>query len=176
MVVLRATRKVLKALPQSASDSDSSDTALGDWYVNRITLGRQPLLLLVSSKSLLSMLAPARDVKSLPGRIGHMVATRLRRLGIDEQVIRSEVEAMDVALVGRTQDRSVTGQMVDFAKAVPYYMAVGTARDHATLQLVEDKLGHTPCRCGRSDAETIWPDRDSARLLAVRWSEQKTVH
>ena len=66
MVILRATQKVLKTLPESADDSDSSDTALGDWYVNRITLDRQPLLLLVSAKSLLSMLAPAKNVKSLP--------------------------------------------------------------------------------------------------------------
>jgi Domain of unknown function (DUF6933) len=176
MVILRATQKVLKTLPHSASDTDVSDTALGDWYVNRIALDRQPLLLLVSSRSRLSLLAPARDVKTLPSRIGGMVRARLKRLGIDEQLIRAEIEAMNVALVGRTRDRSVTGQLVDFAKVLPYYVPIGTARDEARLRLVEDKLADTPCRCGRSDADTIWPDRDSARLLAERWSDRKTVH
>ena len=167
---------MLKTLPESADDADVSDTALGDWYVNRITLDRQPLLLLVSSASLLSVLAPARNVKTLPDRVGEMVAARLLRLGIEEQLVRSELEAMNVARVGRTRDRSVTGQMVDFAKAIPYYLAIGTAGDDLALRLAEDKLGHTPCRCGRSSAETIWPDRESSRLLAERWSKRKTVH
>ena len=176
MVILRATHKVLRSLPETAGDTDTSDTALGDWYLNRITLDRQPLILLVSSKSRLSMLTPARDVKSLPSRIGEMLSVRLQRLGVDPQLIHAEVEAMDVARVGRTRDRSVMGQLVDFAKAIPYYIPVGTAVDGARLRLAEDKLAHTPCLCGRSEAETIWPDRDSARLLTERWSKPKTVH
>jgi len=176
MVILRATQKVLRTLPESANAKDVSDTALGDWYVNRTVIDRQPLLLLVSEKSRLSLLAPARDVKALPGRISEMVAARLKRLGIEEHLIRAEVEAMNVALVGRTRDRSVMGQVVDFAKVLPYYIPIGTANDDARLRLVEDKLARTPCLCGRSAADTIWPDRDSARLLAERWSNPKTVH
>ena len=172
MVILRATQKVLRLLPESASDTDVSDTALGDWYVNRITLDRRPLLLLVSSKSRLSILAPARNVKTLPGRIGGMPAARLERLGIDKQLIRAEVELMNIARVGRTRDRSVTGQLVDFAKAIPCYVPVDSAGDDASLRLVEDELAHTPCLCGRSEADTIWPERDSARLLAERWSRK----
>jgi len=176
MVILRATQKVLRSLPETAGDGETSDTALGDWYLNRIIVDRQPLILLVSSKSRLSMLTPARDVKSLPDRIGEMLFVRLQRLGVDPQLVQAEVGAMDVARVGRTCDRSITGQLVDFAKAIPYYIPVGTAADGARLRLAEDKLAHTPCLCGRSKAETIWPDRDSARLLAERWSKQKTVH
>jgi hypothetical protein len=176
VVVLRATQKVLKALPETASDADVSSTALGDWYVNRVTVDRQPLILLVSSASRLALLTPARGVKTLPTRIGGLVASRLERLGIDDRLIQAEVQAMGIAVVGRTRDRSVTGQMVDFAKAIPYYIPVGAASDNDVLRLAEDKLAHTPCRCGRSDAEVIWPDRDSARLLVERWSRPKTVH
>jgi hypothetical protein len=175
MFVLRATQKVLRTLPQSAEDADISDTALGDWYVNRIVVDRQPLLLLVSSNSLLAMLTHARDVKTLPSRVSELLVNRLRRMGIDEHLIRAEIQAMGVAVVGRTLDRSVTGQMVDFAKAVPYYIPVGE-QDGSTLRFAEDRLGETPCRCGRSDAETIWPARDAARLLAERWSASKTFH
>ena len=175
MFVLRATQKVLRMLPQWANDVVVSDTALGDWYVNRITVDRQPLLILVSSTSLLAVLTQARNVKTLPSRISELVANRLRRIGIDERLIRAEVQAMDIAFVGRTRDRSVTGQMVDFAKAVPYYIPIG-ALDGSTLRFAEDRLGETPCRCGRSDAETVWPARDAARLLAEHWSATKTVH
>ncbi|MCP5426000.1 MAG: hypothetical protein H6970_13180 [Gammaproteobacteria bacterium] len=83
---------------------------------------------------------------------------------------------MSVVRVGRTRDRSITGQLVDFAKAIPYYLPIGTAVDDGRLRLAEDKLAHTPCLCGRAEAETIWPDRDSARLLAERWSRPQTVH
>jgi len=86
-------------------------------------------------------------------------------------VIVSEVGAMDVVLVGRTRDRSVTGQMVDFAKAISYYLPVD-GWDESALRLVEDRLADTPCRCGRSDTETVWPARDAVRLLTQRWSRR----
>jgi hypothetical protein len=160
---------VLKTLPESAGDTDSSDTALGDWYVNRIVVDRQPLLLLVSSESRLAMLTPARDVKNLPRRVGDMVAARLRRLGVDDKLVRAEVAAMDTARVGRTRDRSITGQMVDFAKATPCYLPAD-GWDDSTLRLAEDRLSETPCLAGRSFAETIFPDRTAARLLHERWA------
>ena len=122
MVVLRATRKVLKWLPLSVEEGVSSDTALGDWYVNRIIVDRRPLLLFVSSGSLLAMLSPARNVGKLHERFSDLVAGRLRRLGVDERMIEPEVLAMTSVEVGRTQDRSVTGTMVDFAKALPFYL------------------------------------------------------
>lgn len=173
MVVLRATQKVLKSLPRSANDNDVSDTALGDWYVNRIVVDRQPLLLFVSSKSLLAMLAPARNVKRMPEQFPIMVADRLRRLGVDRNLVDSEVNAMKIVRVGRTQDRSVTGTMVDFAKALPYYLpeAAWDARD---LRLAEDRFAETPCRCTRSD--TIWPYRDTVKLLDGRWRSPVVLH
>lgn len=168
MVVLRATQKVLRTLPLSATDADASDTALGDWYVNRVVVDRQPLLLLVSSRSLLSMLTPARDVKNLTGRVADMVAERLQRLSVDGDVIRAETSAMDTVRVGRTQDRSVTGQMVDFARAIPFYLPIGGGNT-STLRLVEDRLSGTPCRSSRTSSETIFPDRTAVRLME-KWS------
>ena len=82
MVVLRATRKVLRTLPSITANDTASDTALGDWYVNRVVVDRQPLLLLVSSLSLLAIIAPARKVRDLPKRLPRVVVDRLLRLGI----------------------------------------------------------------------------------------------
>ena len=56
-------------LPSPSAIVAVSDTALGDWYVNRLVVDRQPLLLLVSSSSLLPLLMPARGVRSLPERL-----------------------------------------------------------------------------------------------------------
>jgi hypothetical protein len=52
MVILRPTRRLRSLLPVTETPLLASDTALGDWYVNRITVDRQPLLLVVSSVAL----------------------------------------------------------------------------------------------------------------------------
>ena len=168
MVILRATQKVVKSLPRSLKGQDSSDTALGDWYVNRVVVDRRPLLLFVSSKSLLAILAPARNVKTIPGRLSTLVSDRLQRLRIEEHLIDSEMRAMQDVEVGSTQDRSVTGTMVDFAKALPYYLPIDGWSD-SELRSVEDRLSETPCRCSRSYEETIWPRDVTHRLLKERW-------
>src|SRR3954469_23856624 len=93
MVVLRRTRKLAGFLPVSAADSAQSETALGDWYVNRLTVDRQPLLLLVSARGLLPILLPARDVRTLPDRLPDVVAACLRRLGVPAAAVSAEVTA-----------------------------------------------------------------------------------
>ena len=168
MVVLRRTQKLATALPISAPVSADSTTALGDWYVNRITVDRHPLLLLVSARSLLPMLVPAREVASLPDRLPDLVATRLRRLGIPPVVVQAEVSAMRPVSVGPTTDRSVVGIMVDFAKGVPFYLE-RDAWDVTTLAFVEAQLAETPCHAGRRFEDVIFPDRKAPKLLLARW-------
>lgn len=175
MVILRATQKVLRSLPQSASDTDASDTALGDWYVNRIVVDRQPLLLLVSSKSRLAILAPAREMRSLPDRLPGMVANRLRQLDIEWTLIDAEMDAMHTVRVGRTQDRSITGQMVDFAKAIPYYLPEN-GWDAMTLRDAEERLGETPCGVHRRFEDVIFPRETATRLLSDTWSGIEVAH
>ncbi len=122
MVILRATKKVLRYLPPPVESPGESDTALGDWYVNRIAVGRQPMLLLVSANSLLPILTPARDVRGLPDRLAELVAARLRRLGVDERLIEAETSAMGEVVVAKTASRSVLGMLNDFARIVPFYL------------------------------------------------------
>lgn len=62
MVRLRATAKVLRSLTRSEPVETPSDTALGDWYANRLVIDRIPILLMVSSRSLLPVLIRARGV------------------------------------------------------------------------------------------------------------------
>ena len=168
MVVLRATQRVLCRLPSAFQDDHESETALGDWYVNRLVVNRRPLMLLVSSRSLLAILTPARDVRMLPERLALLVADRLRRLGIPKGLIDAEVAAMDPVVTAPTRDRSVVGILVDFAHSVPYYLPDG-GLDVTKLASVEDRLARTPCHASRRSDEVVFPDTVAPKLLANCW-------
>lgn len=168
MVILRPTRKLHSALPVSEIEPTKSDTALGEWYVNRVVVDRLPLLLLVSSASLLPMIIPAREVRTLPTRLVQLVDARLRRLGLDQQIIMAETRAMDTVAICPTKDRSVLGIMVDFAKGIPYYLEPGRW-DEASLAQVEDRLAETPCHAGQRSERVIFPDKKAPELLTRRW-------
>lgn len=167
MVILRPTKKLRSVLP-TADVSARSDTALGDWYANRVVVDRQPLLLLVSSTSLLPLVLPARDVRSVPLRLGALVASRLQRLGIGPDVIEAEVQAMHPVVVAPTVDRSVLGIAVDFAKAIPYY-SVSTDRGASGLAGLEDWLAKTPCHAGLRSERVVFPDRKARELVLTKW-------
>lgn len=168
-VVLRATRKLFVQLPPARAAAPPSDTALGDWYVNRLVVDRRPLLLLVSSTSLFPILTPARSVNELPTRLVDLVTSRLRRIGIDWEVVDHEAAAMSPVWTAPTRDRSVVGIMVDFAKAIPFYLKAG-AWDESTLPFVEGRLAETPCHAGLSHEQVIWPEQKATALLAERWA------
>ncbi|MDX1486615.1 MAG: hypothetical protein R3268_00335 [Acidiferrobacterales bacterium] len=136
--------------------------------MNRTVIDRKPLLLFVSSRSLLAMVAPARNVKKLPELFPGLLRGRLGRLDVDSAVIGSEIGATQPVCVGRTRDRSVIGTMVDFAKALPFYLPKDEWDDYDLL-LAELKLAQTPCRCGPSFEEAIWPVEHAIRLLEERW-------
>ena len=167
MVILRPTRKLHALLPPAAVSS-RSDTALGDWYVNRLVVDRQPLLLLVSSASLLPILLPARDVRELPTRLASIVEARLLRAGMEVEAVARESQAMAAVTIAPTVDRSVLGIMVDFAKAVPYYLEPGSWTPD-TLTVVEDLLAETPCRASLRGERVIFPEHKAPELLRAKW-------
>lgn len=168
MITLRRTQKLRAFLPL-AGPSGPSDAALGDWYVNRIVVDRKPLLLLVSSASLLPILVPARDVRTLPERLGEIVARRLRRMGVDAATVEAERAAMSPVHVGQTADRSVLGIMVEFAKMLPHHMTARRWED-AELQSAEDWLADTPCRASAPAGSTVFPVERTRELLSATWA------
>ena len=168
MVILRPTRKLNSLLPATEVIPTSSDTALGDWYVNRVVVDRQPLLLLVSSTSLLPMLIPAQNVRGLPARLAALVEARLRRCGLDDRTIAAETLVMASVAVGPTVDRSVLGIMVDFAKAIPYHLEPGQWGE-TTLRIVEERLAATPCHAALSWDRVIFPEKKAPEVLRAKW-------
>lgn len=169
MVILRATQRVLRLLPQRSGAAESSETALGDWYVNRIVVQRQPVLLLVSSSSLLPVLTPARDVRTLPQRLPDIIAARLERMQISSLLIAAEVAAMERVVVAPTRDRSVLGILVDFGSLLQHHVHRTGWHDAAMLE-AEAHLEGTPCYASRRFAEVIFPVKTAPSLLAARWS------
>lgn len=169
MVILRATRKVLSLLPEKDEQAQTSDTALGDWYVNRLVIGRQPLLLMVSSVALLPILERAQKVKELPLRLPDLVERRLHRLGIAAPLIAAELSAMSPVIVSKTVDASVRGILVDFGKALPYYLR---GPGDLSLRYAEDHLAETPLLTSRSYAESFFPDRRTPEVLAAAWGQE----
>jgi hypothetical protein len=139
-----------------------------------MVVDRKPLVLFVSSRSLLSIIAPARDVKHLDKTLNGLVEARLNRLGVEKNLIDCEVEVTRVVRVGKTVDKSVLGTLVDFAKTLPYYLPTdGWGPDD--LILAEERFAETPCRCSGSLEATIWPRRDSISLLHQRWGSKEST-
>jgi len=172
VVILRATKKVLNRLPKPHVDGES-DTALGDWYVNRIVIDRKPLLLLISSESLLPILTPARDLKNLPASLSRLVEERLIRLGIPARVIEQEIQAMSPVQVAPTRDRSVVGMLVSFAFDLSYILA-RDGWDETHLADAEVSLADTPCRVSSKGRDVIYPREAAPALLREKWGAARS--
>jgi hypothetical protein len=169
MVILRPTRRLERLLPFAKVGQAVSDTALGDWYVNRVVVKRRPLLILVSSASLLPVLVPARNVRELPARLGGIVEARLARFGVPADTIAAEKAAMAAVVIEPTLDRSIVGVMVEFARALPYHPAVGRL-DDASLSSIEDWLAEMPCHAARGDTGGVFPDTKAQEVLRQKWA------
>lgn len=169
MVLLRATAKVLRYLPKPEAQEKESDTALGDWYVNRIVVDRKPLLVLVSSKSFLLVVLRAQEVRSLPERLPELVAGRLRRLrGVSRGQEEAERATMTPVKVAKTADRSVVGILVDYGTHVPYHLDPGPV-DDTSLQLTEERLERIPWNVTQKGKEVVFPAEKTVKLLQERW-------
>jgi hypothetical protein len=172
MVTLRATRLVLSRLAVSPPTDAAPDTALGDWFVTRLVVDRQPLLLLISTLSYLPIITPARDVASLPDRLPELVSVRLRRMGIPADQIAAEVRAMAPVRVGPTNDRSVNGILTNLVGSVSLHLPIN-GWDVTTLPFVEANLAMTPWHASHREDAVIVADRKTPELLAARWGEGK---
>ena len=166
MVFLRATAKLLAKLPTPSAPDGSSDTALGDWYATTLVVDRKPLLLLVSSGSLLPIVLPARELRQLPHRLPEIVRARLERFGEPGDLVAAEVRAMAPVVVTKTVDRSVVGIMVECVRDIPYFLERG-AWDESTLPSLERWLAETPWRA--SQRECVFTEIATPQRLAAKW-------
>ena len=124
-------------------DPPPSTTVLGDWYANTLRLGSAQVVLCTSERSLLSVVVPARDLRSslVPVLRDH-VGALLLHIGVLPRLVQRELGEMQLVAFARTANKSVLGSMNDFAINLKYL-----AYNHPQLSL-EDmtlQLCGTPC-------------------------------
>jgi hypothetical protein len=157
---LRCTQRLLaRSKVKLATESIEPTTRLGDWYANLLHLGRLQIVLAVSERTFLPVLVPAAPGATLVPRLREGLAFVLRALDVARVDIEREVSEMESVAYGKTANRQVTGIMVDFAKALEFYI-----EDDQSLLAVALKLARTPCSPFYK-TEEISPDRKTVALF-----------
>lgn len=122
MYTLRCTRVLLDKLqhltPPGEGEEPPPTTALGDWYANRLNIGRHRLILCTNERTFLSVVVPAKDLPGLPGRLVTSLGRLLRRIGVPPAAIWAELQAMQEVRFGATRSRSVLGVMNEAVEQV----------------------------------------------------------
>ena len=167
MFVLRATQRLLaRAKPVLESTPPESTTRLGDWCANLLHVGRRQLVLAISSRTFFPVVVDAAPIGSLPARIREATGIGLRGLGISAGLIEAELDEMREVVWAKSASRRATGILVDFAKALPFYL-----EDGSSLDAVAAKLSDTPIISGSPTG--LFPDQATAALFGV---DRGSVH
>ncbi|MHB8812089.1 MAG: DUF6933 domain-containing protein [Steroidobacteraceae bacterium] len=96
-MTLRCTRRVRTRprLPEQFPETPASTGALGDWYVHLVRFGRAEFAIATSERCLLTMLLPARQLRtSLVPNLQASLRSLLERLGVAEEQVSRELGAM----------------------------------------------------------------------------------
>jgi len=114
--VLRCTQKLLDRFNFAPDPQPTPpDTVLGDWYANLIRVGRTQVVLAVSERSLLPVVLPARDGRSLVQRLSEALEPMLNAIGVPADDAIAERGAMQHWAIGKTANRRVLGSLNDLA-------------------------------------------------------------
>jgi len=115
MITLRCTERLRKGLHvPAAEDPPVSTTVLGDWFGQPVLTRYVRMILLVSERSRLPVLVPARQLDSFEKRFRRALGDLLRDIGIPAEAIRRELAEMQELVYARTNSRSVLGTMNDY--------------------------------------------------------------
>jgi hypothetical protein len=140
-VVCRCTKAVLVKLPyEKNAQLNSATNILGDWYINRLNIGPNRLLLCTAEKSLLAVVLPAKDLPNFPIRLQHGLRELLRRLEIPEAAVQREISEMEAYEFAPTNNRRVLGSMNDLAVQINFQFPHSKTLTDCALQVAE-----TPC-------------------------------
>jgi hypothetical protein len=124
MITLCCTQKVLRRLRIAEPEAIAMPptNALGNWYVNLIYVGRTQMVMATSERSLLTVLLPSAGLRNaLVANLVDTTCRLLQEIGIDSDCATREVEAMQPALIARTESRSVLASMNDFSLSLDWY-------------------------------------------------------
>jgi hypothetical protein len=135
MVTLRCTQKLLRRLAVPGNvEIQAPTTVLGDWYAN-LYFSRPQLVLCMNERTLLLVLVPARDARSLGPRFREAALAHLLRLGVPSHAVQSEARAMSNVAFGRTASQRVLGCLREAAFALSFESERPRFRTLAELEL-----------------------------------------
>jgi hypothetical protein len=116
MFTLRCTQKLLARLrAEPVEDPGQADTVLGDWYANMVRVGRQQVVLAVSDRTLLPVVIPAKEGRTLAQRLARALEPVLVSLDLPAEEVVAECRAMQDVAIGRTTNRRVLGSLNELA-------------------------------------------------------------
>jgi len=143
MLTLRCTQKLLERGLAEDPVGTSPTSTLGDWYANVLVRRPHHLVLCLSERTLLPVILPAKNLRTLPARLPEAICEILDQLGVARDAVEREREAMDVVRVGRTASRQMLGYLNDFMFRLEDAMDASSSQS-----LVEPALwlADTPCK------------------------------
>lgn len=147
MIVLRCTQRILKQSRITPTpEPPESTAALGEWYVNAVSLpfpGRS-LVLYVSSQTLLTVAAPGRTLgPTLPVFRGRLPAL-LARLDLPAGWIEAEKKHFSEVSYAATRSRSVLGSMNNIHRLIWFRAERALSFERLDLDALELELADTP--------------------------------
>lgn len=138
MVTLRCTRSVRDRLHlprQMVPEPPPSTGRLGDWYVHLVRFGRPEFAIATSERSLLTVLFPARALRTtLAPNLRGAVGSLLESLGVSGEAVAHEIAAME-----SVTNRRVLGSMNELAFQASVLLTRGD-----DLLTISRRLADTP--------------------------------
>lgn len=157
---LRCTGKLLARLgPVTEVAREEPTTVLGDWYGTLIHAPKMQLVLLVSARTLLPVMVPAREARTMVERFPLALARVLAELRVAPSAIDREMQAMVGPQIGKTASRQVLGSMNDFRQMMMAHPWPPRSLTTLSLELAEAPCGPIGMRS---------PDDLTRELLATR--------
>lgn len=142
MLSFHVTSKVSNRLKQPLDQIPShAINLLGGWYVNLLIVHRQHILLLVSDRTLLPILMPAKNLALFPKQFPAALGAVLSAMTIPPDKILAELQEMTEWRFAKTASRQILGSMNDFAKMLAVNIEDGAPLMQQTLRLAR-------CPCG----------------------------
>ena len=135
MISLRCTQKLLARLEQPGrKDLPEPTSVLGDWYANLVRSRPEQLVFCMNERSLLLVIIPAKESKTLVHRFRDNVLHLLEAIGVPHQNIEAEARSMSEIKVGVTANRRIVGCLNE---AIFHYSALRGRERFVTLAEAE---------------------------------------
>lgn len=152
MIQLRCTKKVLDQFRLKASDlikPSPSNTALGNWYANLVTIERRKTLVFMNERTLLSFIVfgvKKSNSNKLADIFDFGVMQLLRGEGFSDRQIDAALGAPEDVQLTRTDSRKALGNLNDLAYIYEHSILYDGGFAHCDLWKIMQSTNRMPQR------------------------------